>query len=190
MDRNKEVYLQFEFEDLPYQQASDDTGSSRIGQQRRSFSPTTYNRTMYQHQCRTWHFTIETTVTLPEEALILQLARPMNLLASLQQRASLHCSSLDFTPPHANQWFTGAEAIFNVAFFFDPPLRLFKVVHALVTNTKSDMLKLVEVSPSAAALASVKSIVLRHYIATFFWVREKQFLDLVVNEHFPIDLMQ
>lgn len=120
----------------------------------------------------------------------IQSAQLTDLLSSIQQLITIQCNLPTFTPQHAKQWFAEAEAIMNGAFIFDPAIRFFKVIRALDMDTKSNMLKLVEASPSAAALSSLKSAILRRYEIPSYWARDRMFQNLSVEGKRPTDLLR
>lgn len=84
-----------------------------------------------------------------------QSVMSQDLLDSLQTLNAVQCHLLTFAPQHAKQLFTEAEAVLNGTCIFDTALCFSKVVQDLKIYTKSNMLELVEASPSAAALPSL-----------------------------------
>lgn len=80
---------------------------------------------------------------------------PTDQLNSLQQLAAAQCNLPAFTPQHGKQWFTEAEGILKAFFIFDLELQFCKIARAPDMTTKSNVLELVEIPLSSAAIASL-----------------------------------
>lgn len=125
-----------------------------------------------------------TDIDVSAATQILQLTLLVDLFASLHQLATVQCNLPEFTqnsPSSGSRKRSSLSMTISSSALTSNSARLSRV-WAWIRNQAT---QLVEVLPSEAVLASLKSAVLRPFTVPSYWAQDKPFWDLLVEGRHP-----